>query len=198
MEIKNEKMMNEQQLSSLIFQESWTEAAFKAFDLGKKRDLAFILNQMLKQESNNDPIDTVLQSLDDFESQFGNSTPKSKKRENKLSQFGELVKELVEKNALEVFNLLKIYSTSKHAILAHHILHQIFKFYSVQKFIQMCQDFSKNQLTNEDEETKKKKSKTRDWIWEWMLKLKPTVKDVTNIVDILSFYSNKHYQRLDW
>lgn len=85
MELKNEKMMNEQQLSSLIFQESWSEAALKAFDLGKKRDLAFILNQMLKQESSVDPIDTVLSSLEDFESQFTNSTPKPKKRESKQS-----------------------------------------------------------------------------------------------------------------
>ena len=81
MEIKAEKMQNESELSNLIFSEQWKEAALKAFSLKKKRDLAFILNQMIKAEkSSEDPINSVLKSLEDFETQF---KPSEKKRESK-------------------------------------------------------------------------------------------------------------------
>lgn len=44
LEEKQNKMMNEQELSNFIFSEQWKEAAIKAFEMAKSRDLAYILN----------------------------------------------------------------------------------------------------------------------------------------------------------
>jgi U3 small nucleolar RNA-associated protein 13 len=60
LEEKQNKMQNEQELSNFIFSEQWKEAAIKAFEMQKSRDLAFILNQVRKEErdlTTKDPID---------------------------------------------------------------------------------------------------------------------------------------------
>ncbi len=69
-------MMNEQELSNFIFSEQWTDAAMKAFEMGKKRDLAFILSQIMKETMGDDPINTVLESQNEFEAQFNQSIGK--------------------------------------------------------------------------------------------------------------------------
>ena len=75
-----EKTRGEQELSNMIFMENWREAALKAFELGKNRDLFFILekiehsgSQINNPEQDQDekcPVMSILNNEDQFEKQF--------------------------------------------------------------------------------------------------------------------------------
>lgn len=91
---------------------------------------------MLREEGREDPLESVLKSLEEFEAQFSGG----KKRDQKkgASEMGSLVQELVKEDALEILSLLKQLAASKDSILAHHILSHIFANFSVGSFIEMC------------------------------------------------------------
>lgn len=80
---------------------------------------------MIKDEIKDDPIDSVLKSVEEFEGQF-KETLKKRDLKSRDSQFGQVIQALASKDALELLLYLKHLAASKNAIIAQQILHHIF------------------------------------------------------------------------
>lgn len=197
---KAEKSKEEHLLSSMIYEGKYKDAAIQAFKLKKNRDLFSIIEMILDQtqKSRNpfeapakDPVSTVLDNEAHFDAQF-NGTKIEKHPNTSLAvaelTVKEIVKEMLKLDSMRLLEIIRDLNVhQKYCRIAQILLFQIFKIFGLSKFI----DFVEAQFKAQNEELVKS-----DLSSSQTMSRKSLIAKVQNYLSIISFYSQKHMERV--
>jgi hypothetical protein len=197
---KAEKSKEEHLLSNMIYEGKYKDAAIQAFKLKKNRDLFSIIEMILDQtkKSRNpfetpakDPVTAVLDNETHFDSQFnGAEIDKHPKTSLAVAEHTvkEIVKEMLKLDSMRLLEIIRDLNVhQKYCRIAQILLFQIFKIFGLSKFI----DFVEAQFKSQNEELVK-----TDLSNAQTMSRKALIAKIQNYLSIISFYSQKHMERV--
>jgi U3 small nucleolar RNA-associated protein 13 len=211
---KSKQAKEERILSSMIYEGKYKEAAIQAFKLKKNRDLFSVIEMVLdqtKDKSNadhlNDVVMSVLDNEDKFESQFHGIQVKDTFLNSINSSeliIRDIVKEMMKIDSMRLLEMIRDLNVhQKYCKIAQILLYQIFKLLGLSKFIDFIDTQVKEYLSDPSKDSKAITSSLQSTglkkaINEYALQnsSKITTDKLNEIMPIISFYSQKHFERI--